>query len=52
VLDVDPARRLVGAHDGSGELTFGSDDIFTHAALSGFSLDLAALFAEAELGIK
>lgn len=51
VLDVDPARRVI-AHDGSGELTFGSDDIFTHVALPGFSLDLAALFAEAQLGVR
>jgi Uma2 family endonuclease len=48
VLDVNPRRRAIVAHDQSGERTFGTGDILTHPALPGFALDVEALFSAVE----
>jgi hypothetical protein len=37
----------VTTFDGSVSLTFGRSDSFMHAALPGFSIDVASLFDEA-----
>jgi len=46
VLQIDPARRTATVHDASGVRVLRDGDTFTHAALAGFSLPLAELFAE------
>ncbi|MGH7727982.1 MAG: Uma2 family endonuclease [Vulcanimicrobiaceae bacterium] len=45
VLEIDPKRRSVSAHDRSGSRTYAEGDVFEHVALPGFRLDLRELFA-------
>ncbi len=45
VIVVDPRRRTVKLHDSQGVSRLHERDVLTHAALPGFSLELARLFA-------
>ena len=48
VLDVDPAKRTIVAHDRHGTTTYRAGDTFEHAAAPGLRFDVGALFAAAE----
>ena len=48
VLDVDPFKREIIAHDASGKHTFNASMHFEHAALPGLRLDVGDLFARAD----
>ena len=45
VAIIDPATRTIRLIDRDGERTLVGDDIFEHAALPGFTFDIAAYFA-------
>ena len=45
VLDVDPDRARIVAHDVDGLRSFGSKDVLTNSAAEGLSIDVGALFA-------
>jgi Uma2 family endonuclease len=45
VLDVDPDRARIVAHDVNGSRSFGSNDVLTHRAADGLSIDVGAVFA-------
>jgi Uma2 family endonuclease len=44
VLDVDPAKRRIVAHDATSTQSFADGDRFEHAATPGLTFDLRALF--------
>lgn len=46
VIVVDPATRTARLHDAHGETALGGDDLVRHAALPGFAVPLASLFAD------
>jgi Uma2 family endonuclease len=50
VLDVDPERRQIVAHDPRGKRAFAAGETFSHPAAPGFTLDVATLFAAADRG--
>jgi len=45
VLLADPVAKTLVAHDAAGTRTYTKGDVFAHAALPGFTLDLGVLFA-------
>ena len=45
VMEVDPRHRTIAIHDRSGDRSFGEGDVLEHAALPGFRLAVAELFA-------
>jgi Uma2 family endonuclease len=51
VLDVDPERETIVAVDAEGRRTFAKSDIFEHAALPGFCIDLTAFFQRVNRGL-
>ena len=48
VVIVDPRRETVAVHDADGTRVLAAGDVLVHRSLPGFSLDVAALFAEAK----
>jgi Uma2 family endonuclease len=48
VVIVDPSDGTITVHDARGARTLTSDQVFEHAALAGFALDIAALFVDAK----